>query len=196
MRSAGPGRSDDFGTTLVELIVYVVLAGLIMAAMGTLFANAWISQTETTNRDSATGAAAVVSASVAQSIRNSAAFEVTPDGLSLRAAVAIGQDDEWECRAWKIVPDDQDPDVENLVFLRSPSAISLDDGGWVVLARDITGTLSEGGAAFEKVPSSTTPFRREELKVGFTVSTDGQAAPISTAITPQAVVRGGAGPCW
>ena len=52
--------ADDRGTTLVELIIYATVAGLLLAGIASLFVNSWVSQTQTTNRDAATGTAAAI----------------------------------------------------------------------------------------------------------------------------------------
>lgn len=182
-RELTPDQDDDAGVTLVELVVYLVVAALVLTAIATLFANAWTSQTQTTNRDAATGAAAAVSASLNQSIRNADDFKVESDGKTVRAIVATG-DAGWECRAWTLDPSG------SLLYRTSSVVISLGSTvGWAELATGATGTLVNG-AAFAAGGTAS-----KQLHIGLTVTKSGQTVPTSGGVTAQAQIPGG-GPCW
>jgi len=173
--------------SIVELIVYVVVAGLVLTGIASLFVNSWISQTQTTNRDSATGNSAVVGASLTQSIRNASDFKVEAGGKTVRAIVATGASG-WECRAWALTSGG------DLIYKASPTSIAVPTGatapaGWTQLAAGVTGTLT-GGVPF--VDAGSSPKR---LEIGLTFTTKGQAAPTTNGVTAQAKISGG-GPCW
>ena len=99
---SGRPSDDDAGVTLVELIIYMVVGLLLLSLMAGLFANGLSSQAQTTDRDTATGKATVVTDSLQTSIRNATAVNPSSGtGKTIVALVATGTSG-WECRAWKI----------------------------------------------------------------------------------------------
>lgn len=91
--------------TLVELIVVVVICGLFLGLLGSLFANGLIAQQQATARDRATGHANTLAASLGTSIRNATSdITVSADGQAIVAKVVTG-DSTWECRGWFVAPD-------------------------------------------------------------------------------------------
>ena len=185
-----PGaRDDEAGITLVELIVYILLAVIVLGGIATIFSNAWQSQSQTTSRDAATGSSALVEASLSQSIRNTSDFKVESGGHTLRAIVATGTS-TWECRAWVLRPG------EEIVYMTSPSKIEIDGEpgwtgwtGWTQLISNARGSLA-GGAAFKD--AGTLPKR---LQVGIKITKATQPVAASSGVTAQAKIPGG-GPCW
>lgn len=179
-----PAKSaDDRGTTLVELIIYATVAGILLAGIAGLFVNSWVSQTQTTNRDAATGTAAAISASLARSIRNAALFEVEGDGATVRASVAV-EPDQWECRAWSLTADG------DLLYRRSETTIPLGStSGWAILASGVTGTLPDGGIFGPGGADGRL------LEIGFTVDAADQSVTIADGVTARAA--GSEAPtCW
>jgi hypothetical protein len=92
-------RTSDDGITLVEMLVTSFVATLFLGMLALLFANGIQAQAQTTDRDTATGKAGVLSNSVLTSIRNASVFTVTDSGRGLIAKVATGATG-WQCRAW------------------------------------------------------------------------------------------------
>ena len=85
-------RPDDEGVSLIELILYMLIAGVILALVSATFINGWMAQASTTDRDAATGQANLVSASLQKSIRNAGALSLTTgtsDTLVARVATGI-----------------------------------------------------------------------------------------------------------
>ncbi|WP_404432417.1 hypothetical protein LG299_00360 [Microbacterium lacus] len=170
---------DETGITLVELIIYVLLAALFLGLMAILFANGWRSQTATTERDSATGRAAVISNSLQTSIRNADSFLLEAGGTVLRAKVAVGSSGV-ECRAWAIVGG-------NLTYTSTPTIGPLDitsPATWTPLAEGVTGT-------FAATPAATGP----RLDYNLTLTVADQTVPVAGGVTRQAKIEG-EGSCW
>ncbi|HWK76917.1 hypothetical protein [Microbacterium sp.] len=169
---------DDDGLTLVELILYMLIAGVVLVLVSSIFINGWGAQVATTDRDAATGQANLVTASLQKSIRN--ATEINPStgsGDTLVAVVATGSSG-WECRAWK-----RDA-TGDLLYKSSNSVIDTSvTTGWATLATGI-----DDGPIFS-APSST------RLEYSFTASAGSATVPINGAVKAQAVIQG-AGPCW
>ncbi len=175
-------RRDEEGVTLVELIVYISTSGLFLGLLALLFINGLTAQERTTARDSATGRANIVSASLQSSIRN--ATEIAVDGGGMRVdAVVITRAGDFECRAWAIDPSGA------LRYSAGDDARGADSSGWSALIEGARGTLA-GGKAFA-------PAGARGMDVGISVSVADATVPITNGVTAQAVARGGGAPtCW
>ncbi|MBN9185009.1 hypothetical protein [Microbacterium sp.] len=182
MSGAGTRRPDDDGVTLVELIVYVVIAALVTGLMAGIFINGLRSQTAATDRDTATGRAGVVTNSLQTSLRNATAVNPgTGTGNTLIAVVTTGTSG-WQCRAWSLTS------TGNLVYKASSSSFSVaSTAGWTVLASGVKGSFA-GGKVFSSISNT-------QVKYAFSVTTSASTVPISGAVTAQATMAG-AGPCW
>jgi prepilin-type N-terminal cleavage/methylation domain-containing protein len=94
------GADDDSGLTLVELLVAIVVGGIVLSLIATIFITTMQATAATRDRDLATGRAQAISTSLTTSIRT--ATPVTGGGAVVRAGVATGTSG-WECRAWAVV---------------------------------------------------------------------------------------------
>lgn len=175
------GHPDDDGITLVELLVYIVISGLVLGSLALMFASGLRAQTQATDRDSATGAGNVVSSSLLASIRNASEFTVI-GGRSLIAKVATGGTD-WECRAWAL------SDGE-LRYRSGDAALSTaDTSEWGVIAGGVTGILA-GGTAFAAEGHRT-------LSIGMEIVSGETTIVFDNGVTAQAVSDGtDSTACW
>lgn len=100
-----PPRARDEGLTLVELIVTIVVGGLFLGLLASLFVNGVTAQQRATARDKATGWANMLTASLGTSLRN-ATEDITVihsgDGIIARV---IARDGDWSCRSWLVQED-------------------------------------------------------------------------------------------
>ncbi len=171
-------RSDDEGVTLVELIVYLAVGALILALMAGLLVNGLKSQAQTTDRDTATGRATIITNSIQTSVRNASAVTVSPDGKSLVAVVATGTTG-WECRAWTVT---------------STGAMLYKSAAAKITVPLTAGTALASGVA----PISSTPVFAQagsQVTVQLTVTAGAAVVPVTSGATAQALIVG-AGPCW
>jgi prepilin-type N-terminal cleavage/methylation domain-containing protein len=132
------GSDDDSGLTLVELLIAIVVGGIVMSLIATIFITTMQATAATRDRDLATGRAQAISTSLTTSIRTATPVILEPatgGGSVLRARIATGASG-WECRAWAVV------DLETWdVAGRRPGA----DGRFELRARTyapLTGTAS------------------------------------------------------
>lgn len=177
--SARRRSSDDSGMTLVELILYVLLAALFLGLVATMFITSLRSGQQTRERDTATGTAQVVAESLQTSVRNAA--DVKVDGALLRAQVATGAS-QWECRAWMLQSGE-------LRYKTSPAAIPVDStSGWTALATGVVGTHT-GGSPFALTGADT-------VAIGYSVTVGEATVEITSAATAQAKAEGAAPTCW
>lgn len=170
-------RGEEAGMTLIELIVAVLITALLLGAVASLFASGLRSESATRDRDTATGAAQVVTESLHASIRNAA--EVLATGNLLRAVVATGSTG-WECRAWALVGDE-------LRYRTSAAPIGTDATTWTVLARGVSGTL-EGGVPFTNDGRLVT--------IGVAVTAGAASVPVTAGVAAQARAEGPVIACW
>lgn len=179
---SGRPSDDDAGVTLVELIIYMVVGLLLLSLMAGLFANGLSSQAQTTDRDTATGKATVVTDSLQTSIRNATAVNPSSGtGKTIVALVATGTSG-WECRAWSLTSSGA------LMYKAAASQFSTSSTtGWATLATGVTGSLT-GGAMFSSTSST-------QLSYAFSVTVGGSAVPIAGGVIAQATIGSG-GPCW
>lgn len=172
--------ASDAGMSLVELVVYLVVAVLVTLGITTIFASGVGANTQTRDRDAATGQAQLISRSIQTGIRNASDFTVTDD--LLRARVATGSSG-WRCEAWAIAADG------GLVYRTSATAITVpsDYAGWTTLADKAQGTLS-GGKAFA--------MSGNRLEAGLKLTVGESVVSITTDAVAQAKGEGSPAACW
>lgn len=172
--------ADQDGVTLVELIVYIVVASLLLALMAGVFAAGLGAEAATRDRDTATGRAQVVSQTLQTGIRGATDVRVEADGMTLRARVATGTSSA-ECRAWTLAGG-------VLYYETSGSAIAAGStAGWTALASGVTGTL-DGAVPFAASGS--------HVDYAFDVTVGEAVVPLTGGAGAQAKTEGTTASCW
>lgn len=176
MTRVGVRGADDGGVTLVEVLVYVLVTVLVLGGLTALFVNAWLADTRARERDTATGFAQLLTASVQNSVRNAAGTpDISSDGKLLRARVATGGAG-WECRGWVL---DASGDFR---YLAQPQAIAegsyTEAAGWTTIASGIAGS-GTGGAVFAM-------GRPREVQLSVIVTVGEATLPVTGGATAQA----------
>ena len=82
LRPMSAGREDD-GASLIELIIYVVVLGLLMTGVSMMFLNMWATQEHVDARTQATTHGQLVSSEVEKAMRNATGFKVIDAGSTL-----------------------------------------------------------------------------------------------------------------
>ncbi len=95
-----PRDSRDAGVSLVELIVYVLLAGLLLSGVAVAFVDSLNTQRDVVSKNEATNRGQVFGQSIERAMRNAVAFDVSPDGSMLRVRTTLGA--ESRCQAFWI----------------------------------------------------------------------------------------------
>jgi prepilin-type N-terminal cleavage/methylation domain-containing protein len=185
MNARARGGTDD-GVTLVELIVAIAVGALFAGLLASLFASGVASQTQSRDRDVATGKAQVVTDSLQASIRNADAVRV--DGNTLRARVATGTTG-WECRGWALTAQG------SIVYAHAPAALGTVDATWTPLVGQAG---AHGDDASVSVQGGGEPFTLTgaQLTYRFTVTAGSASVPIAGSATAQAKTDGAVNPCW
>lgn len=219
-------RDHDAGTTLVELILYMMVAALFLGLLAALFANGVRVQAQSTERDLATGRAGVIGDSILGSIRNSSGFVIVSQNRALITRTTTG-DGSTVCRAWLVL---RDGDAEyrrtstdpvftsgDIIYKQSASTISLSDTmGWSALvdrggaeSDGVRGALhrsdgvnADGTPRFTAVDADgdgmTDAFSRDgsTLSVGLAVTLGDTTVQVANGVTMQATAEAGAVSCW
>lgn len=171
--------ADDSGMTLVELVVYGTLTVLLGTVIASVFASSLQAEATTRDRTEATGTAQLIGTSIQTSLRNSNGFDVA--GGILRARVAVGSGEGWECRAWRL----QGGRIE----------YSAAGSAWKVLGAEAAGATITGTV------DAAQPFEANgrRLLVQMDVTVGDATAPISLSVVAQGAGRDeaqGAITCW
>jgi type II secretory pathway pseudopilin PulG len=217
---------DDSGITLIEVVVYVIIAGLFLGLLAALFANGIRAQAQATDRDLATGRAAVLTDSIQTSIRNSSGFVIVSQNRALIARTTAA-DGSSVCRAWLVVrqgdlefrrtPSSPPFQPGDLIYKQTTSVISFaDTAGWTALIergagatdgvrgalsrRD--GTNADGSPRLVPVDADadgiTDVFGRDgsTLSVGVEVRLGEATIPVTSGVTMQTAGGPGGITCW
>lgn len=74
-------RSDDDGLSLIELVIYIVVLGIIMSGVIMIFVNTWRAQAAVTSQTEATSKGQLAASEIEKAMRNAIDFTVTDDTL-------------------------------------------------------------------------------------------------------------------
>ncbi|WP_457101726.1 type IV pilus modification PilV family protein [Microbacterium sp. P5_E9] len=91
-------RSNEDGVSLIELVVYVLLLAIVMSAVAVIFVNTWKAQQSVTAQTRATTRGQLVSSEVERAMRNAIAFDLSPDGTTLKVQTSLTG--EQECQGF------------------------------------------------------------------------------------------------
>ncbi|MCY7289265.1 MAG: prepilin-type N-terminal cleavage/methylation domain-containing protein [Cryobacterium sp.] len=170
---------DDAGMTLVELLVYMVLAVVVLLIVGGLLINSLSSERTVRNATQASNTGQLVAQSVAQGVRNASALKIrTPsfggELLTVRTASRTNPQ-TWSCQAWYFGAGEVRT-TKSTALIPTTTAASITN--WTLLGTGIQNVL--GGAVFSSAPA----MNPREVILNFDVSTvNGQPVRISSSST-------------
>lgn len=175
---ASPGLHDDRGFTLVELLVYVVLLGVILAAGFGLLTNSFRGSNYVLGSADASRDGQTIARTITTSVRNAMQVTVATDGRFVVAATASGK-----CHAWFAAPDGD-------VFARTSSdriarPADGDPAGWMLIGSGIA--PAEGDARIFIQSGDGVAMR-------FTVATATKPTLVKTTSVPR-LPHTGVNPC-
>jgi len=161
---------DDRGITLVELLIYIMLAIVVLTIVGSILINSFRAQTQVRDGAESASTAQLVAESVGQGVRNASALEVTTPSAGttmLRTRSIDGSSSgAWYCQAWVWSGGE-------LRTTRSSTAIPPPDPAalstWTLLASDV--------AAVGSTPVFSVGTDERSLNVSLTVA-NGETVPI------------------
>lgn len=84
--------ANDEGLGLVELIIAIVVSGIVVAAMATIFINSWQAQKDVLSVSEATNRGQFVGSAIEKAVRNAVYMDVATgvDGVTLRVRTSLG----------------------------------------------------------------------------------------------------------
>jgi prepilin-type N-terminal cleavage/methylation domain-containing protein len=109
MRLPSPQRSSEAGFTLVELLVYISLLGVVLTIVGGILISSTSAEKSVRGIAEATDVAQLVSLSVEKGVRNSVALKLTStDAMQFFAVKTPGAQTSvaWSCQAWYYIEAD------------------------------------------------------------------------------------------
>ena len=157
-------RDDDQGVTMIELLMYSLLLGLVISLVGSILISSMFAERTVREVISATTKAQLAADSISTGIRNSSAYDVVAVGgdQMLRARVARGvvgsNQVTWKCAAWYY-----SATLKTISFKESATAIAAPGSTtvlktWTVLADGVS--PSSGSTIFtDTTPTLAIAFR-------------------------------------
>ncbi|WP_345750792.1 PulJ/GspJ family protein [Microbacterium rhizophilus] len=175
---AVPALGDDSGFTLVELLIYIVLLGFILAAGFGLLSNSFRGSNLVMESADASREGQTIARTINSSVRNASHVTVSTDGRFFVAATVAGQ-----CHGWYAASSGD-------VFVRlSTSKIGrptvAEPAGWIHIGSGVTPAAGDARIFIQS---------DDGVAVRFTVATANQPTLIDTLSTPRTPATG-VNPC-
>jgi type II secretory pathway pseudopilin PulG len=172
-----PRRKDDTGFTLVELAVYSLMVGVVIAIIAGLIISVTMTQRTISSVSAASSEAQAASDSIATGIRNSSSFKLTStstaQALQARIAQGSGTALTWVCAAWYYSVADGTVRYHQSTT-QIPAITATSTSSWGIIASGLS-PVSSGKIFFEARPT---------LSISFTAAADGNPpARVSTKVT-------------
>ena len=182
-------REGARGFTLIELIIYSVLLGLVLAIVGGLLANAFRSQSTVRNSAEALNNGQLVLSSIETAFRNGSGAEVSDSGKLLVVRTAAGSG--WACRAWYYNPGNGGTVYTTSKSSRAAIDTATSASGWTLLA-------SNAGAGLAAIfsPVTATSPTGDAVTVKLNLDIDGQANVALTTSAAPRLSSGDRGTCF
>ncbi|WP_251449437.1 hypothetical protein [Microbacterium sp. Marseille-Q6648] len=168
----------DAGVGVIELIVAIVVSGIVLAGVATVFARSWQTQEEVMSVSHATNRGQVVGAAIERAVRNALFIEVADAGTVLRVSTSLGGN--LRCQAFQLSPGG------SARFITSGSALG-DSTTWPEWQNGIT---ADGGA---EIFNDSLPGR---ISYRFQIGTESAPVRFAGEISPRSSPAADNGGCW
>lgn len=168
-------RSDD-GLSLIEVIVYVLIASMILLATTAILINSWNTQRNVTNVTQATNRGQVMTSSIERAMRNAIAFDVSVDGTTLLVHTSLGG--SLVCQGFELTAGESRMST-------SASTLAV-PSNWPVWQ---SGVAPRGSSPFFAEAGSSVAYMFDITTTSAPVRFEGQAAARSAS-------TGVSAPCW
>jgi prepilin-type N-terminal cleavage/methylation domain-containing protein len=173
------GDEADSGLSLIELIVVVVITGIVLGAVATIFVNSWRTQEEVLRVSEATNRGQLVTSAVERAVRNAVAVDVVSagGGTALRVKTTLGG--SLGCQGFFLVDGGSH-------WTTSAGALSATPADWP----EWTDGVEQQGA---------TPFftltAEGAVEYAFDVETESAPVRFNGEVSPRSLAEGSS-PCW
>lgn len=169
-------RRDDAGLSLVELIIYVLLAGIIVVTTAMILINSWNTQKDVTSVSEATNRGQSMGSTIERAMRNALAFEVTNENeLRVRTSLNGSQ----QCQAFYLA-------AGTARLAQSSGALPVTPSSWTVWN---TGVKKNGSQPFFVQDGSTVIYT-------FDIETDSAPVRFAGEASIRSTTSGVTSPCW
>jgi Tfp pilus assembly protein PilW len=168
---------DDAGVSLVELIIYALVASLVVGAASVILVNSWVTQSNVTSVTDATNRGQTISATIERAMRNALDFEVSLDGQTLRVRTSL--DGDLRCQGFHI---------------------SGGTARWVLVDQDLpvsTAAWTEWETGVRQ--NGTTPYfvpGSKDVTYTFDIATDSAPVRFEGKGAARSALSGESAPCW
>lgn len=158
------------GVTLVELLVYMMLAVVVLAIVGGILINSSAADRSVRDATRATNAGQLISLSVGRGVRNASAVwhsapDSTPELLMVRTAGPLSPPN-WSCQAWSFSEGEIRTTKSSSAIANTQTAGSV--RSWTLLARGVQQAFVGGVASpifVVTAPRIDLPLNRVDLQM-------------------------------
>lgn len=168
---------DDSGMGLIELIVAMVVGGIVVAGVATVFVNSWTTQDRVTSLTQATDRGQLVASTVERAVRNAVAIDVSPDGTELRVRTTL--DGSLACQGFRLADG-------SARFVTSTGALPADAATWPEWQTRIQ---ADGSSPYFATDGVTVEY-------AFAIGTDASPVRFTGTSAARSVLTGVSAPCW
>ena len=169
-------RRDDAGISLIEVIVYVLLTGIVLIATSMILINSINTQRDVTSVSEATNRGQSMGSTIERAMRNALAFEVTTENeLRVRTSLSGSQ----QCQAFYLA-------AGTARLAQASGALPAASSSWTVWN---TGVRQNGTTPFFVQDGSTVIYT-------FDIETDSAPVRFAGEASIRSTTSGVTSPCW
>jgi Tfp pilus assembly protein PilW len=169
--------TPDAGLSLIELIVYILVASIVVIASGAILVNSWTTQRNVTTVTEATTRGQAMGSTIERAMRNALDFEVAAGGTELRVRTSLPG--KLACQGFNLTTG------QSRLSTRS-SALPVSAASWTPWQQGV-------------VQNGTTPFFAligDTVTYTFRIQTNSAPVRISGQASPRSTATGVSAPCW
>ncbi|WP_127475543.1 type IV pilus modification PilV family protein [Microbacterium sulfonylureivorans] len=167
----------DAGVSLIELIVYVLLASIVVLTTAMILINSWNTQKDVTSVSEATNRGQSMGSTIERAMRNALDFEVSPDQQELRVRTSLTGSQQ--CQAFYLA-------TGTSRLAQSSGLLPSTTTSWTVWN---TGVKKNGATPFFVATG-------QHLVYTFDIETDSAPVRFSGEVSTRSTPTGVSSPCW
>lgn len=177
---------DDDGLGLIELIVAIVVSGIILIAIASIFTNSWRTQEQVTSVSEATNRGQIIGSAIERAMRNALWFDTPATYGGDVLVVSTSLPGALKCQGFRLTTVGA-PTFGVAQLAMSELSLASDPTAWSDWER---GVAKQGATAyFEKTAAGT-------LTYTFQIETDASPVEFSGEVGPRSTQAAGSDGCW
>ena len=166
----------DAGISLIELILYMMLAVLALTASLTVLVLSWTTQRDVESVNTATNRGQAMGATIERAMRNALDFDVSADGSQLRVRTSL--EGSLQCQGFLL--------TDGAARLSQSASTLTESSTWTIWQ----GGIVRAGTAAYFSPSGDT------VSYAFDIATDSAPVRIVGEAAARSAATGVSAPCW